>query len=211
MQIEFEKLVKAPAEYLSEYVDVIIKTLSDGQLAFPPTELIEQPITGRASDKVKFNDRLWLFVLTSIVVGTTLQALPKTDSKLLGLGTTVLLFACWVTFSVIVHFLCRAFGGTANLHSSVSSSLQVIATIYVLVNFAAFLAGALAGPNIRFIVHYALQFGLLLVYMPLALTRIQHFSERRRLAIGYLVAIAYVILNIFLLSKSAFTGESFSS
>lgn len=202
--MEVEKLIKFSIEYLSDYLRVFLTTIRSPKLEFQPDELVieNNSLTPSPDSKViktRLNPKLLSFVLISIFVGSVLNTnIPRRNPAPEFVITLVMVIACWLLFSSLVHIICKAFAGRGSLVQTLSVSLQVLAVIYVLSSFIAFLWGivitellsreitthwpGLIGETLTqkpIYFYFVVQFILVLIYLPLANKRVHKFSFSR--------------------------------
>jgi len=199
--MEVEKLIKFGVDYLSDFLEAFFKTLRGPTIEFPPTapptrngSVIASGQAG-AGAGMRLNPKLFGFVFTSIGAGRALViSVSGGSGEPDFLTSVVMVFTCWLLFSSLVHFLCKKFAGRGTFAQTVSINLQVMAVVYVLSSFAAFLWASVVSeiarcaslPNLHSFwgkalleepVHlfFVVEFALALVYLPWANGRVHGF------------------------------------
>jgi hypothetical protein len=203
--MEVEKLFKISIEYLSDYLGALLSTIRSPKPEFPP---VESPVEnnqiltsgpGYKVVKLRLNPKLLSFLLISIFVGSALNANIRGRSPAPDFAVTlIIIIVCWLLFSSLVHVFCKAFGGRGSLLETISINLQVLAVIYVLSSSAAFLwgvasTGLKSGETVTYLqglvggilvrepiyAYFVVQSLLVLIYLPLANSRVHKFSFSR--------------------------------
>lgn len=199
--MEVEKLFKISAEYFSDYLRVLLTTIRSPKIEFQPIELqIENSIVTQCPDsrvtKARLNPKLIIFLLTSIFIGSTLNAnVPGRNPAPELVVAMVIVIACWFLFSVLIYVICKVFAGRGTFIHTLSMNLQVLAVIYVLSGFSAFLWGVVitglhpetVGIYLRggiaetlikkpINMYFVVQCMLILIYLPWANKRVHGFK-----------------------------------
>jgi hypothetical protein len=202
--MEVEKLLKISIEYLSDYLRVFLTTIRSPKLEFQPDELIiaNNPLTPYPDSKVikaRLSPKLLSFLLISIFIGSILNTnIPRRNPAPEFVITLVMVIACWLLFSSLVHVICKVFAGRGSFVQTLSVNLQVLAVIYVLSSFVAFLWGVvitellsretgahwpgLIGETLTqkpIYFYFIVQFVLVLIYLPLANRQVHRFCFSR--------------------------------
>lgn len=172
--MDLKSIFEFVTEYFSSYFVVFLATL------FHPIEL------ARFASAERLNSRLLGFAVISIFVGTALQSVtpnrPSTDEFSPALVAIVI--TLWVFFSLLVHFFSKLFGGKVDLGVTVSVSLQIISTVYVvtsLLTLIILIVFPLGFPEVYFslqiiLLSYLLSAGLLSIHFPIRPSRTKRAS-----------------------------------
>jgi hypothetical protein len=214
--MNIEKLLELGTEYFSDYFSVFISTLRTPAARFRPitkkheeTDVVLPTKISSSYVGPDLNPRLFGFMMISILIGATLNSVvpgrpPSPDL----LTTSVITIAVWIGYSISVFLVCKILGGKGSFLETISVSLQLLAVIYVVSNFVAFIWGSIAQTRIvrgfllrgsfglivdyPIFVYYPVQFVLMLVYLPAALKHVHRFSVVRQLVVG-IVPIAWTL------------------
>jgi hypothetical protein len=149
-------------------------------------------------------------VLFSVLIGATIGAVIPDRPPIAGrIQIFVILSLLWLFLSLLVHGVCRLFGGREGVGTTVTLMMQSLAFAYVVSNFLALLAvyisryyGAVVPGAILDIIHHpgfvilALQFVLLLYLVPLTVSRAHGFSGARWVLVALCGAILTVVLGL---------------
>ena len=215
--MDIEGLVEFASKYLSEYVATFTATLAHPVARFNPileaaeTREIILPKRVEEARSSYLNPKLFTFVVISIFVGVTINALiPGRPSGPDLVPSAIVILISWFTFSSVSHLISRMIGGRGTFGDTLSVSLQLLAVIYVVSCFMALAAGAIAqsgsvkvfatatGGFLEFIVenpvsiYFFTQLALMLIYMPLALRHVHGFGWIRQLIVGLTAPVATV-------------------
>lgn len=197
--MDLTNLLSVVVTYVGEYATNFLETLRHPSLRFHPI-LGDNPMrnkvvspTGTSIDMraTKFDPRLFSFAVLNIFIGGILHSLVtpvKDDPSLVTKVITVLLI--WGLFGSVLHAGCRLIGGKGSIYDTISVYFQLSAVIYVVATLGA-LIWKISVPFIRktglrlqfapfdislmdepFYVYFAIQFLLLLLYLPLSLKSI---------------------------------------
>lgn len=205
--MEVEKLLKLSTEYLSDYLRVLLSTLRSPKLEFQPIQVrTETSAVARSpaaqTIKLRLSSELLGFLLISIFVGSVLNAnIPGRSPAPEFVTTAVIVIAYWILLGSLVQVICMLFIGREPFVRTLSLNLQVLAVIHVLSSLAAFIWGSIvtglgsgeilvrlqsltgeAATGKPIYVYFAVQFILVLIYLPLANRRGHklRFSRSRR-------------------------------
>jgi hypothetical protein len=220
--MDFEKLFKLFTNYLSDYVWTFIKTIRNPELRFQPLANTDDQQSGIvASSQIEqtntlINPKLFGFVLISIFIGLTISKLIPGDNPQPDLATSAIVIVFyWLLYSSLVHIVCRIFAGKGTFSQTLSISLQLLSVIYVIASFVALMWGtfvtgtkfgallASTGNLPAYLVerpiymYFVVQFGLLTIYLPIAVKRIHGFNwSRLRYAIsrGFLATVSAIFV-----------------
>jgi len=212
--MDIEKMVAFFPHYLSEYLSILFLTLQKPTLRFTPSELPKREkdiiyVVGEHPDKtgIKLNPKLISFVILSIFIGSILQGVTPNHPPLKETPTLVItVIAIWLLISTAFFIMFRFFGGKGGFSDTISISLQLLSSIYVIASLVTLIATALFFANDRnfgnsFLVYLATQVVLLVIYLPLALKEL-HFPSTK-VKIGFILAIVlsvtfflFLVINI---------------
>ena len=149
--MDFEKYLKFGTEYLSEYVWAFTSTLRNPVLRFelvsaPSESLTEIALpagTAITRSGTRLNPRLVSFALISIFIGSSLYELFQHPryARVPDVGITIIVvLLSWFAFGSVVHLYCRLLNGQGTYMQTISVVLQLLAVLYVVSSFAAFLS-----------------------------------------------------------------------
>lgn len=208
--MNFETSYKFVADYLSDYVWNFIETIRNPELRFQPLSATDDQQSGTvASSRIeqtntRINAKLFGFVVISIFIGLTIGKFipgdkPQPDFP----ASVIVIVAYWLLYSSLVHVVCKIFAGRGTFSQTISISLQLLSVIYVIASFAALMWGTfVTGTKVGALlasrgnlpaylverpihVYFVVQFGLLTIYLPIAVKRIHGFNwSRLRYAIS---------------------------
>ena len=227
--MDFEKLLKFGTDYLSDYFWVFITTVRSPTLRFQP--LLTSPdgqsaIAFPSRPRVtvagpRLNPKLLSFVLISIFVGSTINALIPGRKVGPDFGTTgVIVVASWFFYSCLTHWVCLLLRGRGTFVQTLSVSLQLLAVLYVVSSFAAFIWGTSVtvpqlGTSLASLgwvaellvsdpvsMYFLVHFGLLAVYLPIAVKHVHGFGWLRQVILGMLAA----VITLFGIASYVSTG-----
>lgn len=222
--MDLEKTLAFATQYLSEYSDAFVATLTRPSARFAPlaasaeTTVVVSPSREDERKATRLSPKLFTFVVISIFLGTTVNALIP--NRLEGPGfseSAVIIVLSWFAFSTMAHWLAKLLGGHGSYAQTLSVSLQLLAVIYVVSCFTALVAGGLtrlpvvqqfavwAGPSAEFVVsqpvtvYFVAQCLLMVIYLPLALRWVHGFGWFRQLVLGVLAPVATAFSVLFFL------------
>jgi uncharacterized protein YhhL (DUF1145 family) len=238
--MDFESLQKFAVANFSQYFSVTIDTLSRPGLHFAPiaAQTDGNVTTGVPKGEVgsQLNPQLVGFAVLSMFLGLTLNSLisKRSDTKEIVVVEVVgLLF--WVLYAAIVHLLCKLARGRGSFLETVSVTIQIFATLYVVCSAIAttlamfillapvksFVSGLGAlgemvaeNPLVLFFVVHTI---LLMIYLPLALKPVHKFNLLQQIAValptGFLVlvhgiAMLFLTGNLWSVDPSAVTANT---
>ena len=204
--MDIEKLLKWGTEYLSDYVAVFVVTLRSPTSRFQPIVALDEqsrlasPTTIPSSYAgPNLNPKLFGFLIISVFLGATLNSLvPRRPASPDVATTLVVTLVIWFVYSVTVYVMCKVLRGKASFWETVSVALQLLAVIYVVGNFVAFVWGVLAQLSIfrtvsnpvlallvqnPIFIYYIIQFALMFVYLPIAIKNLQGFGVGRQILV----------------------------
>lgn len=223
--MKIDEYIKFFTQYLSEYLGYLISTIKSPVLQFRPLNQVNkgQIILADKSaafptdnDYLRLNPKLLVFVSISIFLGITINALipnriPGPDFTTS--ATVIILF--WIISCSLIHFICKALRGSGTYMETISVSLQIYSTLYVLSSLLALLFAAIVGlkfisnlvsvntvffdwifknPLYSLFAFYAVLYSL---YLPLGLQKIHGFGLVRRILLGVII-ILLATLGIFI-------------
>jgi hypothetical protein len=178
------------------------------KLRFIPNELPQREkeiihVVGEQPQKtgIKLNPKLISFVVLSIFIGSILQGItpnhpPIEEMPTLAITITVI----WLFLSSCFFFTFRFFGGKGGFGDTISISLQLLASIYVIASLITLIITALFLANdgnfgISYLVYLTAQILLLIIYLPLGLKEL-HFPSTK--VQGKFVLATVVSITLFL-------------
>jgi hypothetical protein len=147
-------------------------------------------------------------LIVSIFIGATIGALIPGRPPLQSRATIFCIVSIlWVFMSLLVHGVCRLFGGTATMLTTLSLMIQDLAFVYVASNFLTLILSSSAAvyqPINALLAHrallstpgtilFTLQFFLLLYLVPLTVSRAHEFK-------GYLLILIALFAAVFAVS-----------
>jgi hypothetical protein len=233
--MDIEKILKFTADNLSEYFYILVETLRYPVLRFDPVEASTDSANkslvtsqGRLISGSRLAPKLFVYVVISILIGVTLNALIPNRIKPPDVRTTIVVILLnWFLYGTVVHLICKLFRGRGSYAETLSVVLQLICTLYVSSSFGALIlslltrvpyfysmlskAGGLLSMDINdpswfFLL---LQFLLLTIYVPLAVRNVHGFAWRKQLSIGFISLFLFLITVSFismLLSRLIYAG-----
>jgi hypothetical protein len=196
------RLYRAIEFHVSEYLRWLMA------MAVQPDRVI------RRTQSAGINDQYLIYmtriVLFSVLIGATIGAVIPDRPPIVGrIQIFVILSLLWLFLSLLVHGVCRAFGGSEGVGTTVTLMMQSLAFAYVVSNFLALLAVYISryyGPivpgaivNIKRdpgLLILALQFVLLLYLVPLTVSRAHGFSGARWVLVALCGAILTLLLGL---------------
>jgi hypothetical protein len=214
-----DKLLKFFADNLADWSRVTYMTLiapvSRFALAVVNTEAHASAIAGgEKPTEFWLNPKLLWFAAFSALLGITLNGLLPKRVPAPPLTTAVaVIFGSWFMYGSLIHIVCKLLRGTGHYLHTLTVSMQVSATLYVVVSFLSLLVATLSTvPQISAVISEIPFIGLALVdepalfffligtvlfsiYQPLALRQIHRFGWLRTAFIG-LLPYAFVWLSI---------------
>ena len=144
-----QKILPFVTEYLADYFNVFILTLSRPSIFFPPikregksSEIIL--LDNQKSWRYQLNPKLFQFAVISIFLGLTLYAItPSHTSKPNLIFAVVFNLSIWFIYSGVTHLIARIFHGKGSFIETTSFSLQIFSVIYVVCNLLALIDGVI--------------------------------------------------------------------
>ena len=203
--MDINKLIDWGTEYFTEYLSAFFSTLQHPTLHFPPVQqLVEQQsiiIPGHTprSGEDRLNPRLYTYLIISIFIGSTLNSIiPQRPSIPEITVTIVVTLAVWIIYSLVTFGVCRLIGGKGKFLETVSLSLQLLATIYVVSNLIALAWGYIAQTSFLenaersyllinslkehpVLLYNVIQAILMMLYLPLGIKSLYNFRISRYL------------------------------
>jgi hypothetical protein len=197
MDMDFDKLLKFSTDYLSEYFFYLISTLQNPRPIFKPyltqeddqskKALIVNPL--QPDDKFRLNPKIFSFIIISIFLGLTISMLVPNRKKSPGvLEASVVIILFWLFYSVLIYLISKILNGKGEFIESISVSLQLFASIYVVCNFITLLWG-ISLSNLGYS-----YFSKLLNYSPFNILP----SEVYRSPYHFYFVMQYIILSIYI-------------
>jgi hypothetical protein len=214
-----DKLLKFFADNLADWARVTYMTLvapgSRFELAVVSAEAHASSIAGgEKPTEFWLNPKLRWFAAFSALLGITLNGLLPKRVPAPPLPTAIaVIFSSWFMYGSLIHVACKHLRGTGHYLHTLTVSLQVSATLYVVVSFLFLLvatlspvsqisAGISAIPFIGLaladepaLFFFLIGTVLFSIYQPLALRPIHRFGWLRTTCIG-LLPYAFVLLSI---------------
>lgn len=221
--MDFTKLLNLAVDYMSEYFDVFIATLTQPKVQFQPllkdssdnAPLIFLSQENNSGSSMRLNPRLISFILISIFIGSTLNSLvPNRKAPPDLITIIVVLTSTWFFYSILTYWALRLSGGEGTLLHTLSISLQLFATLYVVSSFIAFIFGAVTnlppaanylksvGQFTAYLVqnpifsYYLALFCLLIIYLPVATNQAHKSGFIKRRFLLLLLTILYILGSI---------------
>lgn len=217
--MDFENLLKFLSQYSVDYFEAFIAILKKPTIQFPPINAIDgkNSIIHQSRDNYKlkeqrFNPKLFVFVTTSILIGSIINvAIPNKNVRheLSTIFVFVLIF--WFFYGYFIHWVSRLIGGSGTIIQTISSTFQLLAVIYVISNFVALIAGIAISisqvnsflvntsstgkylANNPIVVFIVVQFILLLFYLPRSLTYVHQFGWKKQGAILTTILLGLIV------------------
>jgi hypothetical protein len=221
--MDFGDLQKFAVANFPQYFSVIVETVTRPGLHFAPitAQVSEQGIGGSMS-KVggQLNPQLVGFAVTSMFLGLTMNSLITTRRggiTFFVIEVVGLLF--WVLYAAMVHLFCKIVRGHGSFMETVSVTIEIFATLYVVCStLATTLAlmvlyepikllvsdigifGELVAENpvvLFFVIHTI----LLMIYLPRGLKPMHEFNLLQQIAVAVptgLIVLLHGIVMIFL-------------
>ncbi len=221
--MDFEKIVTFLPQYLSEYLSILFLTLQKPMLRFATNETSnhEKEVKQKEGKHpenigVKLNPKLIGFAILSIFIGSTLQGITPNHPSLKEAPVLVVtVVAIWLFMSLMFFIMFRFFGGKGGFGDTISISLQLLSTIYVIASLVSFLATVLFFANDRdfqssYFVYLITQVILLTIYLPLALKKL-HFPSSKisiRLVLATIFSIMFFLVLVFFIFSSVVVTPS---
>lgn len=203
--MDFDKLIKFGSDNLADYFDRSVATLSAPRLRFAASYSIPDAVLqDTAASRAPVKAEMFLFVLISLVLGFTVNALIPNRKTGPDLTTSVVIgVTLWLGYACAVHVLCKIMRGRGTLSQTLSATLQIIAVTFVVSSVVAVVSGAVLNVGSTWlqldsssiagsiaenpvVVYFATHWLLLTVYLPLALSGLHGFGWLRTLALGFL-------------------------
>lgn len=218
-----DKILKFFTENLADWSRVTYLTLVHPISRFElVTGLDEQTQalvgTFRSERQMWLSPRLLSFAVFSVILGTTISSLlPNRVPGPQILVTVAVVLSSWFSHASCLHFLCRALRGSGHYVETLSVSVQVFATIYVVASFLSLLAStAISIPTVSDLTERIPFIGELLVgepallfflivallhsiYVPLSLRQVHKFGWLR-VSVIFLVSSLLVLVSLWWIS-----------
>lgn len=217
-------ITKFATENLTDYAVRFASILSrpHKQFATPSTEVTAAYAIGEGLPRnpaIQLDGKCWAFAILSVFIGATLYATMPNSNTWDFVAAVVVTLVCWTISSALCFAICRVFGGLATFSESTATCLQVLATVYVVCNAAAFLLSYLPwnedgyGIFVAMISYPWIQFISLAFYVPICLLVVHQIVGRSRIrTIGaalFLIAgaAAFATLNFVMFLMKALAGS----
>jgi hypothetical protein len=213
----------AIGDAVSWYIHTLVLTLTNPRPAFPPIAVsAEGRVFPESAQEFRLNRGVFSFAIASVVLGTILKSVPGSFPDNAGMvGATVVVLIFWLLFSAAAHALARLAGGGASFLQSITVTVQVFGTVYLVANFLALLwfmiTGSWAVAGIGRIVsspalslpvrsffetaraYFLIQGILLAIYFPFAIHNTHRLSWLRTIIVfGILFTVCIVLMNVSL-------------
>jgi hypothetical protein len=166
----------------------------------------------RNEQQLWLNPRLLAFAVISIILGVTINSLipgRKSGPDLFTTVTVILVY--WLVCGTLLHVVCLLLQGTGRYLDTLSVSIQVFATIYVIASFLSLLGAAVLSFGAisefiwrlpigrKFVLKPVLLFFLignllLFIYLPLAMKSVHKFGWARSAALFVVLAALLILL-----------------
>jgi hypothetical protein len=183
--MDLQKVLQFVGTYAKDYGERFFHVLTE------PAQLLENGSRSEGTDRTALS----IFLVASILLGATIGSLIPDRPKLQDRAIIAAVVMClWLFLSLVVHVVCRLMKGKASAMMTFSAMTQILAMAYVISNFAALLYTACrkAYPRFDVFAHeslfatpggmlFAIQFTVLLIYIPLTLSSAHEFRGFKRL------------------------------
>lgn len=202
-------------------LDNAVKIVSEHAAGFAKSfgEILVHPVRrfsySPAKAAIQMKPTFWSFVILSIFLGSTVDAAIP-DFKLPDFAVTlVITVLCWTAFCAIIQGLCRLLHSHSTFEHTFVVSLQVLAVIYVISHFTAFLVSrfpTLAGGNRSIygvITYLVIQSVLLVTYLPSALRAVHRLSAWSWVVFPPVILVAFTGVNFLLFGYGLIVGWDF--
>lgn len=222
MALDFDKLQEYAVANFSQYLRVTVNTLTHPGMHFAPLAVHEDgkevTLPADAAGSL-LNPQLVGFAVLSMFLGLTMNSLitKMPDRKdFFVIEVVGLLF--WVLYAAIVHLICKIFRGTGSFLETVSVTIQIFATLYVVCSSVATTLSMIVlvkpvnhwlssrGEIAEMIANYPVTFFflihtiLLMIYLPRGLKPIHNFKLWQQIGValptGVLVLLHGVVMII---------------
>jgi hypothetical protein len=231
ISMDFDKFYRLVIDYLSDYFAAFVAILQNPACRFRPVlEATQAARTGELSIPcaapargVRLDPRLFSFVLLSVFIGSTINALvPGAPARNDFAATAVIILVTWFFYSCLVYALAHLLKGPGTFWETISVSLQIFAVLYVVSSFSAFVWSALARtPQVRSallslhlgplsalieqpaLAYFLIQFLLLAIYLPRSVKHLHRLNRIEQLLIGFL-ALGFVLIGYILFPSTGF-------
>ncbi len=214
-----EKILKIMAEHLVGWSRVTLLTLASPTARFslaPVSEGNEQKriASARSERELWLSPSLLAYAAFSTVLGIALNSLlPDRPPAPEIFAQAVIVICSWLLYGSLVHLLCWALRGRGSFLETLSVSLQIFATVYVVASFLALIAAAIVSvplmedllSRLPFLgdllvdepAYFFFLFGAVIqsVYIPWAMRRVHRFGWVRT-AIIFLMPYCFVWLSV---------------
>lgn len=201
--MEPEKVLKLLTENLGDWSRItlltLIRPISRFELVLVgDTTGVSEIVGVRTEKQLWLNPRLLIFSVLSIILGLSLNALIPNRTHAPDLLSSVLIvFLYWVVCGSLLYLVCRLIGGKGGYLETLSVTLQVLATLYVVSSFFALLLSSLTSipvlerefgtesalvgvlDSAPVVVFFVVDTILIAIYVPLALKTVHKFGWGR--------------------------------
>jgi hypothetical protein len=212
--MDYENLLKFFGDNFIGWLRVTFLTLARPVSRFELTPVDDLPgliaPEARSEQQLWLNPRLIVFAVISIILGVTVNALipERETSPALFTTITVILFY-WFVRGSLLYVVCWLLQGTGRYLDTLSVSIQVFGTIYVVASFLSLLGTSVLSPDTISELTRGLPvtkgFGpillfffvgnlLLIIYMPLAMKPVHKFDWARTAALFVVWATLLILL-----------------
>lgn len=219
--MDLDKILKFFAENLVDWSRVTYLTLVHPISRFEPVTTSEwntQSLvdTFRSERQLWLSPRLLTFAVFSVIVGTTINGLlPNRIPGPQHFVVVAVVLSSWFFHASYLHLLCKMLRGSGSYLETLSVSVQVFATIYVVSSFLSLIAGTIvlmpyvsntikkvyfigelivSEPALLFFIILAL---LQSLYIPMSLRHVHKFGRFRVFAI-FLISSLSVVVSLYI-------------
>lgn len=193
-------------EYFSEYISAFFGSITKPNLYFLPKIKLSELSTSSTVAKTNINSRLFVFVISSILLGLTFNSFLPTSAPYDTLTIVIVTFAIWLAYSIGIYILSKVTRGKGGFIETVSICLQMFGVSYVLGNFSAFLVNTILSIELLqyaiwnsaildliqeepMVIYFCVQLIFLSIYIPAAIKSIHGASLARTLVLGIILPI----------------------
>ena len=208
--MDIEKLLKVTTDYFSDYFFVFFATLRTPTSRFQPINKKNEPssliIPKSSYGGPQINPKLFGFMIISVFIGATLNSVifGQLSSETL-VRDTIIILMVWFLYSIAIFGLCKLLGGKGSFLDTISTSLQLLAVVYVISNLLLLLWAMIFLPLLfpflegdfweiliynPPVVYYVIQFSFMFIYLPIALKGVHNFN-RAKLILIFIVPLIF--------------------
>ena len=232
--MDIENTLKFAATYLSEYVETFVATLISPTLRFG-NQSTDDNIDHQDAKKqgIKLSPSLLVYIMISLLAGILIGSLIPGWPSNNPVASIPLILVLWIGFASFTHVLCNFLRGKGKYIDTLSITLQLIATLFVVENAIALILYCVIQIdyfNLEFLnslfhaspphrmwfherigmkpieaIHVSLSALMLGVYMPIVVRKVHRFGWIRA-AIVTLPATMTSMLIVFIMIRSIYVG-----